>query len=156
MMLTALITLASALAIGEASPSTQQVVESLRAEVSCERKALDSLPSSPFVDGERPRLKGLPDDTDALLKASRLNVALEGLSSTSSADHRHVPRLHGLGRHGEGRRQGHRPREGMGGSGRSPQGRSPEIPRNRAQGSVDVRSRSSCLHRFRGTRRAPL
>ncbi|MEO8500643.1 MAG: hypothetical protein ABI565_06995 [Vicinamibacteria bacterium] len=83
MMLGTLITLTAALAMGEAATSTQQVVESLRAEVSRERKELDELPSSPFLDGERPRLKGLLDDTDVLLKAARLNVALESLSSTS-------------------------------------------------------------------------
>lgn len=81
MTLGLLIALASALATGEASTATRPIAESLQAEVARERKSLEDLTPSPFVDAERPRLRGLLDDAEALLKAGRVNVALETLAS---------------------------------------------------------------------------
>ena len=57
--------------------------ETLGAEVRRNRVMLESMPASPFVDGERPRLKGLLDDTEAFLKADRIGPALETLSSAA-------------------------------------------------------------------------
>lgn len=53
----------------------------LSAEIARRRSALDALPSSPFVDGERPRVQGQLDDALTLLKANRVSTALESFSS---------------------------------------------------------------------------
>ncbi|MBX7183520.1 MAG: hypothetical protein K1Y01_00075 [Vicinamibacteria bacterium] len=57
--------------------------ESLAAEVPRQRASLDAIPASPLVDSERPRLRGLLDDVDSLLKARRIDVAMETLSATA-------------------------------------------------------------------------
>jgi hypothetical protein len=55
--------------------------DTLAAEVRRNRIILAAIPASPLVDGERPRLGGLLDDVESLLKAQRLGLALETLSS---------------------------------------------------------------------------
>ena len=69
--------------------------ETLSAEISRNRAILDALPGSPLVDGERPRIKGQLDDALALLKANRVNTAIETLSSA-------IPGVSALARAGTG------------------------------------------------------
>jgi hypothetical protein len=59
----------------------QSLPEAIAAETARSRSALEAIPSSPLVDSERPRLKGLLDDSDALLQAGRTSLALESLTS---------------------------------------------------------------------------
>lgn len=58
-------------------------METLAAEAQRDRVALAAIPASPLVDSERPRLKGLLDDVDSLLKAGRIAPAIETLSSAA-------------------------------------------------------------------------
>lgn len=78
-LLAALLCLASMPATSTAAdtPAT------LAAEVPRLRASLDAIPASPLVDGERPRLKGLLDDVDSLLKARHVDLAMETLSATA-------------------------------------------------------------------------
>jgi hypothetical protein len=80
-----------------ASPSDAAgtLPELLSAEIGRNRAMLDALPSSPLVDGERPRVKGQLDDALALLKANRVNTAIETLSSA-------IPGVSALARAGTG------------------------------------------------------
>jgi hypothetical protein len=76
---------AVALALVFVTPSSSrgEDAEMLRAEVQRNRTALDALGASAMVDGERPRLKGLLDDVDALVKNQRVSSAIEILSSVA-------------------------------------------------------------------------
>jgi hypothetical protein len=57
--------------------------ETLAAQTARDRIALDAIPSSPLVDGDRPRLRGLLDEVESLLKASRVGPALETWSAAA-------------------------------------------------------------------------
>lgn len=57
--------------------------ETLGAETARNRIALDAIPPSPLVDGDRPRLRGLLDEVESLLKASHLGPALETWSAAA-------------------------------------------------------------------------
>ncbi len=70
-----------ALAALPASANAAGLPEAVAAEARRNRATLDSIPASPLVDGERPRLKGLLDDVDSLLKARRISQAIETLAS---------------------------------------------------------------------------
>jgi len=59
----------------------QDVAGGLRAEIQRRRTALDAIPGSPLVDGDRPRLRALLDDAESQLKQGRTLAALESLSS---------------------------------------------------------------------------
>ncbi|HRB13603.1 MAG TPA: hypothetical protein PKU70_11370 [Vicinamibacteria bacterium] len=59
------------------------ILETLAAEAHRNRVALDAIPASPLVDGDRPRLKLLLDDVESLLKAGRLGPALETWSAAA-------------------------------------------------------------------------
>ncbi len=59
------------------------LVETLAAETHRNRAALDAIPASALVDSDRPRLKGLLDDVESLLKSGRLGPALETWSSAA-------------------------------------------------------------------------
>ena len=61
----------------------QDAAKVLGAEVQRNRAVLDAIPASPMVNGERPRLKGLLDDVDALVKNGRISAAIETLSSAA-------------------------------------------------------------------------
>ena len=61
----------------------QGLALTLTIETQRQRAALDAIPGSPLVDGERPRLKGLLDDVDSLLKARRIDPAIETLASAA-------------------------------------------------------------------------
>ena len=66
-----------------ASSRAQDAEELLRGEVQRNRAALDAIGASPTVDGERPRLKGLLDDIDTLVKNGRSSAAIESLSAAA-------------------------------------------------------------------------
>jgi hypothetical protein len=84
------------LALGPSpSEAAGKLADTLVAEISRNRAVLDALQSSPFVDGERPRVKGQLDDALALLKANRVNTAIETLSSA-------IPGVSALARAGTG------------------------------------------------------
>jgi hypothetical protein len=57
--------------------------EALATETQRGRVALDAIPSSSLVDGERPRLRGALNDVDAYLKVGRIGLAIESLSSAA-------------------------------------------------------------------------
>ncbi len=59
----------------------EDVAGGLRAEIQRSRIALDAIPGSPLVDGDRPRLRALLDDAEDQLKQGRTLAALESLSS---------------------------------------------------------------------------
>jgi len=80
---------------GSSAGAESRLPQTLSAEISRNQAVLDALPSSPLVDGERPRLKGQLDDALALLKANRVNTAIETLSSA-------IPGVSGLARAGTG------------------------------------------------------
>jgi hypothetical protein len=65
------------------SAPAQDLAQSLARENARNRVALDRLPASPLVDSDRPRMKGLLDDIDSLIKAKRLGAALETLASAA-------------------------------------------------------------------------
>ena len=70
------------LALALPSPSVaQSLSEQLRVEIARHRTVLDALPTSAFVDSERPRVKGQLDDADSLLRADRVSTAVETLAS---------------------------------------------------------------------------
>jgi hypothetical protein len=62
--------------------SAQDLTGRLRSEADRTRATLLALPSSPLVDGERSRVQAMLDDVDALLRAGRIRIAIETLSST--------------------------------------------------------------------------
>jgi hypothetical protein len=66
-----------------ASPVAAGLKETLAAETARNRIALDAIPASALVDGDRPRLKGLLDDVDSLLKQGRVGPAVETWSSAA-------------------------------------------------------------------------
>jgi hypothetical protein len=78
--------------VAAASPaSAQSLATRLSTEIERNRNILAALPSSPLGQGEMPRLKGLLDDADTLLKANRVSAVLETLSSA-------IPGIGGLRR----------------------------------------------------------
>jgi len=84
------------LALAAASPGdTGKLTDTLSTEITRNRAVLDALPSSPLVDGERPRVKGQLDDALALLSASHVHTAIETLSSA-------IPGVSALARAGGG------------------------------------------------------
>lgn len=61
----------------------QGLPEALTIETQRQRAALDAIPASTLVDGERPRLQGLLDDVGSLLKARRMGPAIETFASAA-------------------------------------------------------------------------
>src|SRR6187431_2703593 len=61
----------------------QSLTEALAAETARNRTALQAIPASELVESERPRLKGLLDDSESLLKAGRVGLALESVASAA-------------------------------------------------------------------------
>lgn len=78
-----------------ASGRADGIADPLSAEIARSQKQLEALPSSPFVDGERPRVQGQLDDALNLLKANRVSTALESFSSA-------IPGVNALARAGTG------------------------------------------------------
>jgi hypothetical protein len=66
-----------------ATGAADELKEKIASEVARNRTVLESLAASPFVDGERPRVKGQLDDAAALLQADRTDAAIEVLSSAA-------------------------------------------------------------------------
>jgi hypothetical protein len=71
------------------------IADPLSAEIARSQKQLEALPSSPFVDSERPRVQGQLDDALNMLKANRVSTALESFSSA-------IPGVSALARAGTG------------------------------------------------------
>lgn len=63
------------------SSAAQTPTETLSIEARRSRAALEAIPSSPLVDGERPRLRQLLDDVESMLAARRIQPAIETWSS---------------------------------------------------------------------------
>lgn len=78
-----------------ASSRGQDLTAALSGEAQRCRAALAAIPSSDFVDGERPRLTSLLNDTESLLQSGRIAMAIETLSSVA-------PGVQGMERAGSG------------------------------------------------------
>jgi len=62
---------------------SEKIDDALAAESHRNRATLDAIPASTLVDSDRPRLRILLDDVDSYLKARRIDLAIEALSSAA-------------------------------------------------------------------------